>query len=322
MNNTPNIGALFTSIFFEHFPGWEKLLTGKLLLAHYTSVEVLEQIIQQSEVWFSNPLFMNDLEEMRFGLNEGLQQFMTSKAVDDAAGSTERSRKLRQAFEHYFSTYDANGAFDTYIFCLSEHEPNNTDGLLSMWRGYGGHGKGAALVFDTSQLTTRADSPLIIAAVKYDTTEKRLETIKILIGKWAAILKGAAIPDDRLFEASHFIFEMLKLNALTSKHDGFSEEREWRAMYMPDRDTTGIFRNRFGYWMGNKGAEPKLKFKIEPIPDFSPPDLSLEKILSRIILGPTLSTPLARKSIERMLEILGHPTLKEKLVVSSIPLRP
>jgi hypothetical protein len=320
MNADADVSSLFSSIFSE-YPGWEKLATGKLLLAHYTSVEVLEQILEHNELWFSNPLFMNDLEEMRFGLNEGFRLFMTSKAVDDAAGSTERSRLLRQAFEHYFTTFDANGAFDTYIFCLSEHEQDNADGLLSMWRGYGGYGKGAALVFYTQQLTKRTDSPLLIAPVNYDSTTNRLHKIEVLIEKWASLLKAASVPDDQLYKASHFIFEALKLNALTSKHDGFREEREWRAMYMPDRDVKGIFRSWLGYWMGDKGAEPKLKFKVQPIPDFSEPDLSLEKILAKIILGPTLSTPLAKKSIERMLDTLGHPALKEKLSVSTIPLR-
>jgi hypothetical protein len=47
----------------------------------------------------------------------------------------------------YFQSFDMNDAFDTYIFCLSEHDRSHTDGLLSMWRGYGQHGSGVALVF-------------------------------------------------------------------------------------------------------------------------------------------------------------------------------
>lgn len=44
-----------------------------LRLAHYTSLEVLEKIIQTEEIWFSNPLFMNDYEEVQFVLNQSLQ---------------------------------------------------------------------------------------------------------------------------------------------------------------------------------------------------------------------------------------------------------
>ena len=41
------------------------------LLAHYTSITVLEAILRSNEIWFSNPLFMNDVEEVRFGINAG-----------------------------------------------------------------------------------------------------------------------------------------------------------------------------------------------------------------------------------------------------------
>jgi hypothetical protein len=35
--------------------------TKRPLLAHYTSISVLEAMLRNDEVWLSNPLFMNDL---------------------------------------------------------------------------------------------------------------------------------------------------------------------------------------------------------------------------------------------------------------------
>ena len=35
------------------------------LLAHYTSVPTIEQILRTNQVWLSNPLYMNDMQEMR-----------------------------------------------------------------------------------------------------------------------------------------------------------------------------------------------------------------------------------------------------------------
>lgn len=46
-----------------------------LLLAHYTSVQVVEQILTKGEVWFSNPLYMNDLDELRAGVFLGTEIF-------------------------------------------------------------------------------------------------------------------------------------------------------------------------------------------------------------------------------------------------------
>jgi len=42
-----------------------------LLLAHYTSIQVIEQILKKSEIWLSNPFYMNDLAGARHivGLN-------------------------------------------------------------------------------------------------------------------------------------------------------------------------------------------------------------------------------------------------------------
>ena len=57
------------------------------LLVHYTSLENVEKILRNEEVWLSNPLYMNDLEEVRFGVNEGVDIFSISSDIRDALGS-------------------------------------------------------------------------------------------------------------------------------------------------------------------------------------------------------------------------------------------
>jgi hypothetical protein len=57
------------------FGDYQWMLDNRPLLAHYTSMQTLEQIMKNEEIWFSNPLFMNDLEEMRFGMNMGARLF-------------------------------------------------------------------------------------------------------------------------------------------------------------------------------------------------------------------------------------------------------
>jgi hypothetical protein len=93
------------------------------LLAHYTSIDVLEKIMKTGELWFSNPLFMNDLEEVRFGVQQGARLFWQNQLVVDACGSPNRSQILAHAFSHYYNQFDQEHAFDTYVFCLSQHEP-------------------------------------------------------------------------------------------------------------------------------------------------------------------------------------------------------
>jgi hypothetical protein len=69
---------------------------------------------------------------------------------------------FRDAYIHYHSEFSAKQALDTYVLCLSEHDPTNEDGLLSMWRGYGGNGHGAAMVFDSSKLNNLPTSGVYI----------------------------------------------------------------------------------------------------------------------------------------------------------------
>lgn len=158
----------------------------KPLLAHYTSLDVLERILKSNELWFSNPLFMNDLEEVRFGFLHGAKAFKEHKAIRDALLSEKRHLSFISSLDHYIGTFERDHLLDTYIFCLSEHMQENRDGLLSMWRGYGGNGKGAAIVFDTSKLNVIQDSPLIISQVTYGSERERLswfdETAKIFAG--------------------------------------------------------------------------------------------------------------------------------------------
>jgi hypothetical protein len=59
------------------------------------------------------------------------------------------------------------------------------------------------------------------------------------------------------------------------------------------------------YWVGPRGVEPKLKLKIGAIPGLPRNGSHSSTIVERIILGPSLSSPLARNAILKMLDTLG-----------------
>ncbi|MDH2357669.1 DUF2971 domain-containing protein [Bradyrhizobium sp. SSUT112] len=311
----------------DRFDGvYERLRTpidgNQPLLAHYTSIRVLESILSKSEIWFANPLFMNDLQEMRYGLDGGTRFFSNLANLKIAGGTNTRAEILQKAYFHYFRHFDEHQAFDTYIFCLAEHDPQDNDGLLSMWRGYGQHGNGAAVVFDPSKVTMVPTSPLLITKVNYVSNEERLNEIDSVLGDWSTTTTGLQLSDDKLHLASYVAFSLIKGLALRTKHTGFSEEREWRVIYYPDRDTTNALKPYLHYHIGERGVEPKLKYKIGHIAGISADDLALERLLDRVILGPSLSSPLAKRSVERMLENIGRSQFKDLLRSSTIPLRP
>lgn len=293
----------------------------KPLLAHYTTIQTLEKILASNEVWFSNPLFMNDLDEVRFGVLWGNTLVMQSEEIAAACQAPERTTLFRQSFAHYFGQFDTQHVLDTYVFCMSEHERDDNDGMLSMWRGYGANGNGAAIVFDTANLRVAETSPLIISNVHYARTEERIDWLKKLISQFAQLLRASNIPQEKVHLGAYSLFERIKLFALFSKHGGFKEEREWRVVYMPDRDANKKLEPMLHYAIGPRGIEPKLKYKVLPIEGVTSGDLSLTKLIDRIILGPTNSSPLARMAVQRMFDRLRHPDLKPRLLASTIPFR-
>jgi hypothetical protein len=230
---------------------------------------------------------------------------------------------MRHAVTQYYQKFDNEHALNLYVFCLSEHDAADNDGLLSMWRGYGGFGSGAALVFNTEFIKEpQLQSPIAICKVRYASKDHRIARLDDMLGKWCTIVKSANIPDEKLYIAGYQLFQLIKIFALIFKHDGFREEREWRLIYLPERDVNGLLKNSFDYIIGSRGVEPKLKFKISPLPIEKLQTWNFESILDRIILGPSVSSPLARLSIARMLDMIGKENFRTKVISSTIPLRP
>jgi hypothetical protein len=118
------------------------------------------------------------------------------------------------------------------------------------------------------------------------------------------------------------MFQRIKLFSLFSKHRGFSEEREWRIVYLIERDINKRLEPMCQYAIGPRGVEPKLKLRLEPIDGVIPPGFALSKLIHQIILGPSVSTPLAQAALLRMLDNIGKPELRERVVASNIPFRP
>lgn len=292
------------------------------LLAHYTNLKNLENIVASEEIWFSNPLFMNDIEEIRFGIVRGVDNLILHEGISRALGTEDRVQNFHRSLEHYKDYYDENHVFDTYVFCLSEHKNGNDDGTLSMWRGYGDNGNGAALIFDSSKIEPMENTPLIVARVHYESEEKRVGWMSDLGDKIAEIFDQNEIPDTHIYVVAHQAFERLKLFSLFTKHIGFSEENEWRIVYFSDRDNRKFLEDNMHYLNGDRGVEPKLRVPVRPFEGVISEGVSFENILHAIILGPSNSTPLQHRSVKRMLEVRGKATFADRLRSSSIPFRP
>lgn len=290
------------------------------LLAHYTSLATIEKIVSNSEIWFSHPLLMNDHEEVSYGIRAGTEVIERSDALRVILTEERRFQIFLEGFNSARRSYYELHLFDTYVFCLSRHESNDNHGRLSMWRGYGGNGTGAAIVFDTKKLDWLPNSALIAGRVVYLSTKERSTWLERYVARIEQFLYRNRIPDADLAEVGAIVFERLKTASIFSKHCGFDEEQEWRVVYMPERDPQGLLAPFLSYHNGPRGVEPKLCFKVAPLEGMTKGALSLDLLIDRIILGPSRS-PLALGAAKRMLSMMGKPNLAAKLTASEIPYR-
>ena len=176
-------------------------------------------------------------------------------------------------------------------------------------------------MFDTEKVEPIDDRPIWILRVHYGSLDKRFEWLDDIASAFANILTENEIPNDKIFLAAHALFERIKLFALSTKHDGFKEEKEWRAVYLSDRDDEGKLKPMQHYRNGPRGVEPKLRFKLAPMEGVTGIDFLPANILANILLGPSTSYALTFRSVERMLDLIGKSELKERLIASTIPLR-
>lgn len=288
------------------------------LLAHYTSIATLERIAQTGEIWFSNPLYMNDVDELRYGMSLGLHAVRSHTGLREACPPAHYNALL-DAFDALYATFDSDSAFDVYVFSCSEHDNEiGDDGLLSMWRGYGGDGNGVAIVFDMEPLL-RARTPMLVHQVQYLSYEDSEAWMADKLQRFARALQQAGGPVEGMQAAAAALFERIKLFALFTKHRGFHEEREWRIVYLREQDADGVFAQHLHYTIGPRGIEPRLRFTTDALRGHGVQP-SLREMVQRIILGPVLATPLALRSVQRMLEIY-QPAWADRVTRSSTPYR-
>lgn len=264
---------------------------------------------------------MNDLEELRFGLNEGTLAFRNSALLRSACGSAESYDRLIGYFNQLYTEFDMHHALDVYVLCMSEQANENPDGALSMWRGYGAHGTGAALLLNTEKLMRYAVLPIIADKVHYATSEARKEWLTNKVSALAEQIARHAKTEENLQAAASYCFERLKLFALFTKHIGFSEENEWRAVYVRQRDQKDQLGTCLSYAITPRGVEPKMKLPLCSAAPREGDAPSGEDLFAGIILGPSQSSLLAQASIRRMVELLDFPQLANNIYVSGIPFR-
>jgi hypothetical protein len=199
----------FARIFFPHaYQQHARVLKDGTRFVHYTNANAAMGILQSKTIWMRNSSCMNDVSEVRYGLERLWKTYR----------DTEAGKQFRQVLngiysgfsdeiEKRFNDWTPQFLTSTYLTCLSEHQDDEDEhGRLSMWRAYGETTR-VALVIKSSVLLNPADglgaysSP--VAYLNDRQFEERFAEIAHNISSEAEFLRGQEPRKHRQSDFSH-----------------------------------------------------------------------------------------------------------------------
>lgn len=294
----------------------ERIASDNIKVAHYTTSENAIKIIKGRELWLRNASVMNDFSEVSHGA-ACLDHCLHGPLGDRFRGALDRAYEgLYDRLKTLLETNDAKT--QTYMVSLAEHESDDELGRLSMWRAYGGSTSGAALIFhpdifNSGQVSLGCyASPVLYGGKAKFAGEFEKVVLKLEDGT-------TALRRLDLTTCLDIIYRALRFAILSSKHEGFEDERELRILCSPFGELSDWIKRDVEVVRGI----PQLVYKIplENKQGMNAPALSLNRMIHKIIVGPTLYPNEVRAAFVHLLRTEGIEEPENRVAVSNIPLR-
>lgn len=296
-------------------------------LVHYTTADNALAILRSKEVWLRNVRYMNDFSEVEHGIQMLVRFFRQANSEFPDVGHNE----LKQALERVrpgvlaksislFNTWIPSIEAKTFITCLSEHDDDEDEiGRLSMWRGYGRGANPVALVINPAPFALFGDAlGAYSSPVLYRTQDQFFESMREIPKRIEAEHEFLQHTDEDILV--QMIFQMLLASAISQKHRGFAEEREWRVLHVQGVHQPGKLTKATVSIGG--APQPVLKLPLQNIPEAGYFGIEIPELLNRIIIGPSSFPDAIWEGFVDVLREIGVEGAEQKVVVSDIPLRP
>jgi hypothetical protein len=299
----------------------------KGLLYHYTSLEGLLGIIESQSIRATHIRYLNDRSELRNAFENRYVEIFTDSI--NTIYSKYFNSDWFEEMRRYGEKYDRFLVSFTDDDAASKEDSSRAGDRLSQWRAYAKSSGGFSLGFEYEEILAdfKRSRPkgtggnIRVFRCSYGTLEK--ETIAKDIGKYSADYfsrfraeKGAAFveenhrkPDDSEEESINrqaaikmvaASFAHYSLAASSFKNEAFSEEHEWRIVFVAKREdllskhtenpTNPIIRFR----SAKLGVIPYMEFPLSLATQSSP--------LRRIVVGPTPHKEEAVNAVKLLLE--------------------
>ena len=229
------------------------------ILYHYTSTEPAVNIIESNELWATNAVFMNDESEIRYAAD------ILRRALDEAINDPEFVSVNRESVSRAVEPVqrvlaNLHSYVEAYVSCFSSEQDQ-----LSQWRSYGQSG-GLSIGFDTDELKgVMADhhGSLALVQITYNDAEHS-KRIYGLVKAWILMYLESLERDARTkphVEAMLFA-QSFAWHAISVKNAAFSEEREWRLVWVRPRLPQTLPDEAFeiNFRIANRMAVPYVRF--------------------------------------------------------------
>jgi hypothetical protein len=308
------------SIFLPHAMARQQEVLGtNRRFVHYTSAENAIKIIHSKEIWLRSVRCMSDYMEVSHGY-QLLQRFFTNqerkKEFDDALEPC--AAGIEAEAISIFDKWWISIQFGTYICSISEHlQSEDLHGRLSMWRAFGRPTARAAIVLNLPGHSAAIGLNLTLSPVAYFSYEQvESELLRVISGVRENCEYLKSIDRQTVL---HAVFFMLMVAAVSLKHEGFHEEREWRLVYSPQLRPSAFLRKATETIDG----VPQIVYKIplENKPAENIVGVEIPELIERIIIGPSNYPIPIGEAFTAALQDAGMKDAAARVFASSIPLR-
>ncbi|WP_158616483.1 DUF2971 domain-containing protein [Legionella septentrionalis] len=195
------------------------------VLYHYTSHDILFNIVDTKSLIASHIYYLNDYHEIKYGMSHFVELLEKMK-------KQQAYRRCVYLFEYIQHWLEAMQADPPYIFSFSLSEKGN---LLSQWRAYTPYGIGVSLGFKVADLECYAKANQLLLVKCIYKKDKQIEILKALFPKLLNLfdenkrdLTQASLRKPTSPRALHQIKNLLINTFIQIKDPLFYEECEWR----------------------------------------------------------------------------------------------
>lgn len=297
-----------------------RMNSDKLRLCHYTTASNAINILKSGQIWMRHPLCMNDVSEIRHGLEQINLELNSNNVLE--ADLNHIREGLFDEVQSEFKKYYEQAISEHFVFCFSEYDLE-TDflGKLSMWRAYSG-ANGVCIVFrkdlfvdDGLDGDNDGDEPHLVK-VRY--THKGV--VKDWLDTFCTNLKNQkeTLSQLPLEEAARTIAWLIRNYVLSAKHPAFEEESEWRLIYTDNQDGAKYLKREVEVIGGV--AQEVFKFVLS---DYihNGQQVAFKDLIEFILVGPSSFPIPTRKALVSTLKSLGIEDAEDRVITTGIPLR-